>query len=200
MTASEHKVCSLWLFICTHCLPCPVGGLYVVHTDMFICAVLRLRHHPTRFWAEGQWVCWTPVLPAVVRSPEGTVHLVNMAATAASTGLVDTWLPARQPVGCPQASKTAGQGKQHGVCAIQSRHESLTEHCTWCRALSECLDCCQKFYIMFSVCCSSAILVVRFKTEVTEISQSLHQNEWICVIHGISVDIHTAEKMETENT
>lgn len=27
----------LWLFIYTHCLSCPVGGLYVVHTDMFIC-------------------------------------------------------------------------------------------------------------------------------------------------------------------
>lgn len=50
----------------------------------------QLRLHPACFWAEGQRGCWIPELPAVVRSPEGTVHLVNMAGAAASTGLADT--------------------------------------------------------------------------------------------------------------
>lgn len=108
-------------------------SLFVLSSGWALCGAYRhvylcssqTRASSSMFQAEGQWVRWILELPAVVLSPEGTVHLVNMDGSAASTGLADTWLLARQPVGCPQARKTAGQGKS--VCSIQSRHDFSTK-------------------------------------------------------------------------
>lgn len=101
------------------CLVQWVGSMWCIQTCLSVCSS-QAQASSSMFQAECQWVCWIPELPAVVRSPEGTVHLVNMAGTAANTGLADTWLLARQPVGCPQARKTAGQGKQHSLCLYYS--------------------------------------------------------------------------------
>lgn len=90
MTAIEHKVCSMWLFY--------LYSLFVLSSGWTPCSAHRhvylwssqVQASSNMFRAEGQCVCWTPDVPAAVCSPEGTVHLVNMADTAASTGLTDT--------------------------------------------------------------------------------------------------------------
>lgn len=99
-------------------------SLFVLSIGMAPCSAYRhvylwssqVQASSNMFQAEGQCVCWTSDVPAVLCSPEGTVHLVNMACTTASTGLTDAWRPARQPVCCPQERKTAGQGKLHSLC------------------------------------------------------------------------------------
>lgn len=73
-------------------------SLFVLFSGWALCSAYRhvylyssqVQASSSMFQAEGLWVCWIPLLPAVVRSPEGVVHLVNMASTAASTGLADT--------------------------------------------------------------------------------------------------------------
>jgi len=86
------------VFIRTHCMSCPVGSVYVyLCTSQASCSMFPGQGARG---SAGSWSCQ-------LRSPEGAVHL--------GTGLADTWLRARQPVGRPPRQRRA-LGEADGPC------------------------------------------------------------------------------------
>lgn len=89
MTDTEHKVCTLQLYLYSLFILSSGWALCAAYRHVYLCSS-QTRASSNMFRDECQWVRWILDLPAVVLSPEGTVHLENMAGSVASTGLADT--------------------------------------------------------------------------------------------------------------